>query len=228
MPFGSARTSPISASDVARVVSTILEDPTGHLGKVYELTGPRSEDMNEIAKEYAIVRNRPVKYVDTPYDKWLAEGRIIATQFTSVRFSPRFHYNYAHRGKSLRSVDVGREVNRKTKYERSRVCNCTSGGIFCCRSPRVIQVHHRYRWSFYTLCASMVKKYKRLFRHSSTQVSSRFRSIFSMGALIVAVNQTRECYLVHMYVSLHMFILQNYVNSSFTSFSRITTKEIIE
>jgi NAD(P)H dehydrogenase (quinone) len=73
LPFGSARTSPISASDVARVVSTILEDPTGHRGKVYELTGPRSEDMNEIAKEYATALNHPVKYVDTPYDKWLKE-----------------------------------------------------------------------------------------------------------------------------------------------------------
>ena len=72
-PFGSARISPISASDVARVISTILEDPTGHRGKVYELTGPRSEDMNEIAKEYAIALNRPVKYVDMPYDKWLKE-----------------------------------------------------------------------------------------------------------------------------------------------------------
>jgi NAD(P)-dependent dehydrogenase (short-subunit alcohol dehydrogenase family) len=30
--------------------STLLEDPTGHRGKVYELTGPRSEDMNEMAK----------------------------------------------------------------------------------------------------------------------------------------------------------------------------------
>ena len=69
--FGSARTSPISASDVARVISTILQDPTGHLGKVYELTGPRSEDMNEMAKEYATALNRPVKYVDTSYDKWL-------------------------------------------------------------------------------------------------------------------------------------------------------------
>jgi NAD(P)H dehydrogenase (quinone) len=37
-PFGSARTSSIFASDVARVVSTILEDTTGHRGKVYELT----------------------------------------------------------------------------------------------------------------------------------------------------------------------------------------------
>lgn len=73
LPFGSARISPISPSDVARVVSTILEDPTVHRGKVYELTGPRSEDVNEIAKEYAIALNRPVKYVDTPYDKWLKE-----------------------------------------------------------------------------------------------------------------------------------------------------------
>jgi NAD(P)H dehydrogenase (quinone) len=74
LPFGSAKISPISASDVARVVSTILEDPTEHRGKVYELTGPRSENMNEIAKEYAIALNRPVKYVDTPYDKWLKEA----------------------------------------------------------------------------------------------------------------------------------------------------------
>jgi NAD(P)H dehydrogenase (quinone) len=73
LPFGSARISPISASDVARVVSTILEHPTAHRRKIYELTGPRSEDMNEIAKEYAIALNRPVKYVDTPYDKWLKE-----------------------------------------------------------------------------------------------------------------------------------------------------------
>ena len=73
LPFGSARISPISPSDVTSVVSTILEDPTSHRGKVYELTGPRSEDMNEIVKEYAIALNRPVKYVNTPYDKWSKE-----------------------------------------------------------------------------------------------------------------------------------------------------------
>jgi NAD(P)H dehydrogenase (quinone) len=73
LPIGSARTSPISASDVARVISTILEDPTGHRSKVYQLSGPRSEDMNEMAKEYATALNRPVKYVDMPYDKWLKE-----------------------------------------------------------------------------------------------------------------------------------------------------------
>src|SRR5262249_47485837 len=73
LPFGSAHTSPISASDVARVVATILENPAAHQGKVYELTGPRSQDMDEIAKEYAAALGRPVKYIDTPYDRWLKE-----------------------------------------------------------------------------------------------------------------------------------------------------------
>jgi len=44
-----------------------------HRSQVYQLSGPRSEDMNEVAKEYATALNRPVKYVNTPYDKWLKE-----------------------------------------------------------------------------------------------------------------------------------------------------------
>jgi NAD(P)H dehydrogenase (quinone) len=76
LPFGSARTSPISASDVARVVSTILENPAGHGGKIYELTGPRSESMDAVASEYADALGRSVKYVDTSYDKWLEEELI--------------------------------------------------------------------------------------------------------------------------------------------------------
>lgn len=73
LPFGEARTSPIAAFDVARVVAAILEAPADHRGKVYELTGPRSQDMYEIAKEYAAALGRPVKYVDMPYDQWLNE-----------------------------------------------------------------------------------------------------------------------------------------------------------
>ncbi len=70
LPFGSARTSPIAANDVARVVATLLENPAPHIGKVLEITGPRSISMDEIAKEYAAALNRPVRYVDMPFDKW--------------------------------------------------------------------------------------------------------------------------------------------------------------
>jgi NAD(P)H dehydrogenase (quinone) len=70
LPFGAGRTSPIVADDVAEVIATILADPAPHLGKVYELTGPKSEDMNEIAAEYSAALGRKIAYVDTPFDQW--------------------------------------------------------------------------------------------------------------------------------------------------------------
>lgn len=73
LPFGSAHTSPIAAYDVARVIATLLENPSTHIGKVYELTGPRSQDINAIAKEYAEALGRPVTYVDVPFDQWSKE-----------------------------------------------------------------------------------------------------------------------------------------------------------
>jgi uncharacterized protein YbjT (DUF2867 family) len=72
LPFGTGRTSPVAAEDVARVVTAILEDPRPHIGQVHELTGPRSQDMTEIAEEYARALGRPVTYVDTPLEDWVA------------------------------------------------------------------------------------------------------------------------------------------------------------
>jgi uncharacterized protein YbjT (DUF2867 family) len=70
LPFGTGRTSPIAAADVARVVATVLQAPEPHLGQVYELTGPRSQDMTGVAEEYSRALGRPVTYVDAPYDAW--------------------------------------------------------------------------------------------------------------------------------------------------------------
>ena len=41
LPFGTGRTSPIAAGDVARVVAALLRNPAGRVGRVYELTGDR-------------------------------------------------------------------------------------------------------------------------------------------------------------------------------------------
>jgi len=70
LPFGTGRTSPVACEDVAEVMAAILTDPSPHLGKVYELTGPRSEDMNAIATEYSRALGRQVKYVDIPFEQW--------------------------------------------------------------------------------------------------------------------------------------------------------------
>jgi NAD(P)H dehydrogenase (quinone) len=73
LPFGSARTSPVAAGDVADVVATILADPSPHLGKVYELTGPRSQDMNAVAAEFSEALGRRVTYADVPLEQWLEQ-----------------------------------------------------------------------------------------------------------------------------------------------------------
>ncbi|MBB5159375.1 NmrA family NAD(P)-binding protein [Saccharopolyspora phatthalungensis] len=70
LPFGTGRTSPVAAKDVARVVAAVLRNPTPHLGKVCELTGPRSQDMNGVAAEYSRALGKPVSYVDVPVDTW--------------------------------------------------------------------------------------------------------------------------------------------------------------
>ena len=72
LPFGTGRTSPVAVDDVARVVATVLRDPAPHIGHVYELTGPRSVTMTELAAAYSRALDRPVSYVDVPLDRWQA------------------------------------------------------------------------------------------------------------------------------------------------------------
>jgi uncharacterized protein YbjT (DUF2867 family) len=74
LPFGTGRTSPVAVDDVARVLATVLRDPAPHIGQVYELTGPRSVDMTELAAEFSRALGRPVSYVDMPPGRWQAEG----------------------------------------------------------------------------------------------------------------------------------------------------------
>jgi len=70
LPFGTGRTSPVAVNDVARTVSTVLTDPGPYIGRAVDLTGPRSQDMNGVAEEYARALSRQVSYVDVPSEAW--------------------------------------------------------------------------------------------------------------------------------------------------------------
>ena len=72
LPFGTGRTSPIAAEDVARVVATLLLTPP-KLGEVYELTGPQVLDINGLAKQYSRALGRTIRAEDLPYDDWLRQ-----------------------------------------------------------------------------------------------------------------------------------------------------------
>src|SRR5262249_26388205 len=59
------------ARDLARALSGCQRMYFGtHIGKTYELTGPRSQDMHGVAAEYAGALGRPITYVDMPFDQW--------------------------------------------------------------------------------------------------------------------------------------------------------------
>ena len=73
LPFGTGRTSPVAAEDVAQVVATVLREPGEHAGKVYELTGPRVLDMTGVAEEFSTALGRRVSYVDVPLERWRTE-----------------------------------------------------------------------------------------------------------------------------------------------------------
>jgi uncharacterized protein YbjT (DUF2867 family) len=70
LPFGEGKTSPVAAEDVARVVATLLENPQPHIGKIYHLTGPQSENMHFYAQEYSKVLGRTITYHDIPIEPW--------------------------------------------------------------------------------------------------------------------------------------------------------------
>lgn len=72
LPFGQGKTNPVAAADVARVVAAILADPGPHLGGTYELTGPKSQDMHGVAREFSAALKREVVYSDIAPEKWEA------------------------------------------------------------------------------------------------------------------------------------------------------------
>jgi len=70
LPFGEGKTSPVAVEDVARVVAALLADPQPHIGKVYHLTGPQSENMHVFAQEYSKALGRTITFQDIPVEPW--------------------------------------------------------------------------------------------------------------------------------------------------------------
>ena len=70
LPFGDGKTAPVAVEDVARVIAKLLTDPQPHIGKIYRLTGPQSENMRFFAQEYSKALGRTITYQDIPVDSW--------------------------------------------------------------------------------------------------------------------------------------------------------------
>jgi uncharacterized protein YbjT (DUF2867 family) len=70
LPFGDGKTSPVAVTDVSRVVAALLANPQPHIGKIYHLTGPQSENMQFFAQEYSKALGRTITFADIPVEAW--------------------------------------------------------------------------------------------------------------------------------------------------------------
>jgi hypothetical protein len=56
--------------DVACVIAALLVNPQPHIGKIYHLTGPQSENMHFYAQEYSKALGRTITFQDIPVEPW--------------------------------------------------------------------------------------------------------------------------------------------------------------
>ena len=82
LPFGQGKTPPVAVEDVARVVAALLANPEPHIGKIYHVTGPQSENMDFYAQDYSKALGRTITYQDIPVEPWrkaLLSARIVSS-----------------------------------------------------------------------------------------------------------------------------------------------------
>ncbi|HQR28033.1 MAG TPA: SDR family oxidoreductase [Nocardioides sp.] len=63
-PAGDGRVSAVARADVARVALEVLLDPEAHRGATYDLTGPESLTLTEVAETISAVTGRTVRFHD--------------------------------------------------------------------------------------------------------------------------------------------------------------------
>jgi uncharacterized protein YbjT (DUF2867 family) len=67
-PFGDGKTSPVAVEDVACVVAALLANSQPHIGKIYHLIGPQSENTHFYAHEYSKALGRTITFQDIPVE----------------------------------------------------------------------------------------------------------------------------------------------------------------
>lgn len=61
-PAGDGRFAPVTRDDIADVAAVVLREPARHGGRTYDLTGPATLTMAEVAAELTRATGRPIRY----------------------------------------------------------------------------------------------------------------------------------------------------------------------
>ncbi len=63
-PAGQGRVAAVAQDDIADAAAAVLRDPAPHAGRVFDLTGPESLSLDEVAAILTAETGRPVRYHD--------------------------------------------------------------------------------------------------------------------------------------------------------------------
>jgi len=66
LPFADGKSAAIAADDVGAAAAAVLANPEPRIGKVYDMTGPQSLTMAELAREFSGALGRTIQYVNVP------------------------------------------------------------------------------------------------------------------------------------------------------------------
>ncbi len=79
LPFGESKHAPIAAEDQARLIATILENPSAHIGKIYRLHGPKEYTYAEAFEKIAQILGHKIKYerisLEAFHEQWVKAGQ---------------------------------------------------------------------------------------------------------------------------------------------------------
>jgi NAD(P)H dehydrogenase (quinone) len=68
-PAGNGRLAPVARDDLADVAAAVLTADGAHDGETYNVTGPESLSLHQVAEVFALVTGRPISYVNEPLEE---------------------------------------------------------------------------------------------------------------------------------------------------------------
>ncbi len=96
LPYGEGLNAPPSNEDIASVVSSILQNPSPHIGNNYRPTGPKLISGHDVAEIFGRILGRDVTYQDVP--TWMFTKAAKAQGFSNFEIAQIRRYAEELRG----------------------------------------------------------------------------------------------------------------------------------
>ncbi|MFD6059489.1 Rossmann-fold NAD(P)-binding domain-containing protein [Rhodococcus wratislaviensis] len=114
LPAGDGREAFVDADDIAEVVARTLTD-NSHVGRSYELTGPRLLSFTDIAHELTKATGRTITYTPLTTEEYIAEQIDAGTPEEWARLSAHLYQGIASKALETTTTDIEQILGRPAR-----------------------------------------------------------------------------------------------------------------